>query len=125
SELLGAVAKRAQHRRVLLYHHDRSRAARQSLEAERTAPGEQIEAGPPAQVLAEPVEQRFADALRRGPEVERVGEIDETAAPCAADDAHGVAPSPAHRRPRSPAFPDRRDARRRRAPDPASPPAGA
>ena len=41
------------------------RAARGRLEAERAAAGERIEAAPAVEVLAEPVEQRLAHAVRR------------------------------------------------------------
>src|SRR5206468_3371864 len=75
-------------------------------EAERAAAREEVEALHSGQVLAEPVEQGFPNAVRRRSQVRRTGEFDESAAPQAADDPDGVGSSPAHRRRRSRAFRD-------------------
>ena len=57
------------------------RAARQSLEPERPRPGTQIEATRTGKVRREPVEQRFPNSLRRGPQAGNIGDTQKAAAP--------------------------------------------
>ena len=73
-------------------HHDARRTARQRLEPERAAAGEKIEARHAVEALAEPVEQRLADAVGRGAKRDRRRKFHQAAAPLAGDDAHAVAP---------------------------------
>jgi hypothetical protein len=71
-----------------LYKHDARRATRQRFEAERAAAREQIEASRPNGARAQPVEQGFADAIRRGADFFHTRwKTEAPATPCAADDA--------------------------------------
>jgi len=90
-ERLAVGVERVARRAFALDHQHLLRPARCRLEAERAAAGKQIKAAQTAHILSQPVEQRFAHAIRCRPEglLRRKG--DEAAAPCAADHAHAVA----------------------------------
>jgi fused signal recognition particle receptor len=68
SEQRPLALKLGRHAPVRLHHYDASGSARGRLEAERSAPGEEIEAGETVQALAEPVEHGLAHAIGRGPQ---------------------------------------------------------
>ena len=76
-----------ENRAVGFDHHDALCAARRGLEAERAAAGERIQAHESGERLAEPVEQRLAHAVRRGPQPGAIGHRDAPATVHAADDA--------------------------------------
>src|SRR5690242_4047759 len=85
------LAQRRGHLAVLLHHHHARRPARERLEAERAAAGEEVHAGKAVQALAEPVEERFADTVWSGSQLRGGREADDAAAPAAADDANAIA----------------------------------
>src|SRR5450830_1074614 len=114
---LGIAAQRLAHAAAFLNHHHASRAARQRLEAERTATGEQVETALAAEVLPQPVEQCFAYAVGARAQTRMVGKTDAAAAPGAADDANLITFRHFRRR-RSPDCPAARAARTRREPGP-------
>src|SRR5205085_10275244 len=62
AEVARGIAQLPRHRALALDHHDARRAARQRLESERAAAGEEVEAREAVEALAEPVEERLADA---------------------------------------------------------------
>ena len=80
------AARLATSARIALEQDDLGGAARCRLEAERARAGERIEAAPAVERLAEPVEERLADAVGRRPEPRRVGDRQLAALPRAADD---------------------------------------
>lgn len=87
----GAAALEFGQRDAVLFHHHHARgAARRGLEAERAAAGEKIQAGKAGQILAEPVEQRFAHAVGRRPQPRARRHAQQAAAVFAADDAHSA-----------------------------------
>ena len=72
---------------VALQQHDFGGAARGGLEAERARAGECVQAAPAGQVLAEPVEERHADPVRRRPQTGSIVHRQAAALPDATDDA--------------------------------------
>src|SRR5688572_20595136 len=72
---------------VAFDHYDPLRPARGCLETKSPAARKKIEAGAAGEVLPEPVEERFANSVRRWAEIGACGEVDAPAAPCAADDS--------------------------------------
>jgi hypothetical protein len=64
-----------------------SRATRQRFDAERTGTGEQVKTTRAVDHRHQPVEQRFAHAIRRRPYVRRIGHREFRSAQAAADDA--------------------------------------
>jgi hypothetical protein len=58
--------------------------------AQRTAAGEEIEAVTGRQILAQPVEQGLAHAVRRRPQTFRVGKAQDTPPPLATDNAYCI-----------------------------------
>jgi len=78
--------ERLQRYAVRLDHYDARCPARRGLEAERAAAGVQVEAGKVVQILAEPVEERLAHPVRRGPEPRARRNTQQPAAIFAADD---------------------------------------
>src|SRR5262249_30722127 len=75
-------------RRIALDQDDLRGAARRRLEAERPRAGERVDAAPAVERLAEPGEDRFADAAGRRPKSRPVGDRPFAPLPGAADDAH-------------------------------------
>src|SRR5690348_9074258 len=74
-------------RAIGFHHHDSRRAARRGLETERARTGEEIEATLAVEPLSEPVEERLAHAIGRGPELGPGGDADAPSAILAGDDA--------------------------------------
>lgn len=72
---------------VVLDQGRRPRAARDRLEAEDAAAGEQVEARCAFDVRCEPVEQGFAHAVRRGADAGQIEKFEIAALPPSADDA--------------------------------------
>ena len=73
---------------VRFHQRRRGRAARQRLDAQRAAAGEQVQHPHAGDVRRQPVEQRLAHAVRRGPQARRIRKGQLPAAQAAADDAH-------------------------------------
>ena len=90
TEHSGVGGKRCQHFRRRVDHHHPLRAARRRFKAERAAAGKEVEARPPREILPEPVEQRFANAVRRRAQTLRVGERQGSPPPLPTDDAYCV-----------------------------------
>src|SRR5690606_2734306 len=65
-------------------------AARGGFEAQHAGAGEQVQAAQAVQVLAQPVEQRLAHAVRRRTQARQFRHGDQARAPLAADDAHAA-----------------------------------
>ena len=82
-----ACFERPDRHTVHLDHYDPRCTARGGLEAERTASRVQVEARQAVQLLAEPVEERFAHAVRRRPQPGARRNAQQPAAIFAADDA--------------------------------------
>ena len=78
-------------RRATPIYGDRERSApRRGLERKHAGAGVEIETSPSSEILAEPIEKRFADAVRRGAQPVGIGETDSAAAPGATGDANAV-----------------------------------
>src|SRR5262245_16390342 len=73
---------------IALDHDHAHGIARNRLEAEGAAACEHIEARSAAEILAQPVEQRSAHAVRRRAQLDMCWKSQEPAAVPAADDAH-------------------------------------
>lgn len=73
--------------RLAIDEGDRSGAARKRLQAERAAAGEEIQTLRTDDRVLQPIEKRFADAIRRRTNRGDRGKIDATASPASADDA--------------------------------------
>jgi fused signal recognition particle receptor len=82
-----AAMKLRQGNAVLLNHHHPRGAAGRGFETERPAAGEKIQAREAGKFLAEPVEQRFAHAVRGRPQPGARCEAQHPAAVFSADDA--------------------------------------
>src|SRR5512145_1958659 len=89
-EQFAVFMQRSQHARSLFDHDDLGGATRHRFEAKGTAAGEEVEAAPAVQFLAEPVEQRFPNAVRRRTQAFTVRKFEDAAAILAADDAYRV-----------------------------------
>ena len=77
-------AQSAANAAVLLHHDDPRGAAGGSLESERAAAGEEIQANQAVERLSKPVEQRLPHAVRRRPEVGPVRHLDARPRHCPA-----------------------------------------
>jgi hypothetical protein len=86
--LLDRFAQTFEGTRVAFDQGDRLGPARRSLEPEHAGAREQVEAVQAGQVLAQPVEQTFADGIRCGTEAGHRRHRKKAAAPLAADDAY-------------------------------------
>src|SRR5258705_214164 len=82
-EAFNVLAKAVGDATVAVHHQGARGAARERLEAERAAAGEQVEAFEPVEPLAEPVEERFTNAIRSRAQLRRGWEPEQTAAPFA------------------------------------------
>jgi len=82
-----AAMKLGQGDAVLLDHHYPCGAAGRGFEAKRPAAGEKVQARETGELLAEPVEQRFAHAVRCRPQPGASSEAQHPAAISSADDA--------------------------------------
>ncbi len=76
----------------LLDKYEFPRAARQRLESERARAGEQIQAAGADDVVLQPIEQGFADAVRRGSQARQVRHGDTAPAKAPADDTNRSRP---------------------------------
>src|SRR5204863_9044506 len=73
---------------IVLHHHHARRAARRRLETERTAAREKIEATQTLEPLAQPVEERLANSIRRRAQARTRGDFDAAAAEFTRDDSY-------------------------------------
>lgn len=73
--------------RILIDHHRLRRTARQRLETQRAAAGEQIQAAAAGNDVAQPVEQCLAHPVGSGAQALDAGEGELSAAPLSTDDA--------------------------------------
>ena len=81
-----------QHLRVAAAHldaHGGCRAAAHAIETERTGAGEKFEHARAHDAFAEAVENRLLDEVRRGPDVEALGDFENAARRRSASDTHG------------------------------------
>jgi hypothetical protein len=86
-ESFGSGAQVGRRRAVLFHQHCTGRATRQRFEGQRAVAGKQVEHAHAVDVRCQPVEQRFAHAIRRGPQARRIQENPFPAAQGATDDA--------------------------------------
>src|SRR5574343_1491667 len=82
--------QRREHLRRLFDHDHPCGAARGRFEAQRAAAGKEIEAVPAVEILAQPVEQRLANAVRCRAQAFAVGKPEDAPAEFTADDAYRV-----------------------------------
>ena len=82
--------KRREGRPRILDQHDPDCPARCRFDPQGAAAGEEIEAGKPGQILAQPVEQGFANAIRRRAQTLRIRKAQHAPPPFAPNDAYCI-----------------------------------
>jgi fused signal recognition particle receptor len=102
AEREGGRFERANQRRVAVDGHGKRCAPRRRLERKRAAPCVEVKRAPPAQFLAEPVEQRFPDAIGRRSEPWGSGKPHDAAPVPSPDDANALGVRRTQRRSRGP-----------------------
>jgi len=87
-EPLAGGPQRRRGARVAFDQHHLPGAARRGLQPQCAGAGIQVEASPAVEALAQPVEQRLAHPVGRGPQARCVDDHERRALPVAADDPH-------------------------------------
>ena len=86
----GVRSQRRHYLGRILYHHHPRRTARGRFKTQRTATGKQVKTGQSFKILSEPVEQGFANPVRRRAQALRIGEVQKAPPPLSANDAYRV-----------------------------------